>query len=209
MLFKTFQEYKNVARKEGVSLPKKLNYESKFHPGKIVYTQHGEGYISLIFNTIRMFGSEMSDENPMIFIELGTFNGGLTLILHEEFGNSLEISSFDKKNYISPKDKELLFNNQNVTFFEEDLLIRENKRLVTLLKEFSGTRKILYCDNGNKETEINFYAKYLDSGDLLGCHDYFVQLDPLNIKETIKNFEPFNWDQWEDSRLFSRFWRKR
>ena len=207
MLFENFQEYKHGATG---SFTKNLNYQSKFHPEKTIYTQHGDDYIPLLFETIRKFAPDMSDKNPLTFIELGTSDGGLTLILHEEFGNSLEIFSFDKSACISDKDKNFLFDSKIVTFYVENILFHEDKtKLSALLKELSGTKKILYCDNGNKEDEINFYAKYLDSEDLLGCHDYFVQLDPTRIKDTIKDFEMFNWDRWERSFLLSRFWIKK
>jgi len=202
-MIKTLEDWEKITQMERKSIGKKFFYQSKFHPEKTVYVQHGKEYISLIFKTIRMHDSK-------VFIELGTFMGGLTLVIHEEFEKLLRIFSFDYKEQISWEDRYLLFDSRTVFFYKENILFHEDKTVLThLLKNLSGTRKILYCDNGNKEDEINFYAKYLDRGDLVGCHDYLVEVIPPKIENTLKAFVPYNWDEWENSRLLSRFWIKK
>jgi hypothetical protein len=146
--------------------------------------------------------------NPEVFIELGTFMGGITLAIHEEFPD-LEIHSFD----IVPENlghNISFFNGDKVKFYTEDIIKNENQVLVSLLKKLKEVKKILYCDNGNKEDEIKIYSKFLSKGDLAGCHDWVFEVNPKNIKDSLINFEPYDLETYlnDDYAVYSRFWIK-
>ena len=193
----TFKEWKGRA---SGSIGKKFNYESIKYPGCSIFTKHGLDYLPLIFETIKKHGSKL-------FIELGTFQGGLSLALKEHF-DDITIHTFDHKNFMNEQIRNL-FDDDRVTFHQEKLLGVENEVLVHLLSFNYNIKKILYCDNGNKTFEIKTYAKYLNSGDLIGCHDWLAEVSPLAVYDALSPFIPFNEEVWFDSMLLSRFWIKK
>ncbi len=198
--FKSMDEAIGFWEKRGGSTVKsKHEYQSRRNKKKTIYTKHGPEYIPAIIGTIRKY-------EPKVFIELGTFMGGLTLAIHEEFPD-MTIWTFDHIDNLG-ENRSLFYN--NVNFVIGDVLAGENSYLVYLL-EFTKEKKILYCDNGNKEYEINTYAKYLLPGNVLGCHDWLAEIDPLKVEKTLMEFTPFDRTTYlnNKSTIFSRFWMKR
>lgn len=197
--FKNHYEWSRSVSRNKIEIPKKINYRSKKKPNIILAVKHGKTYIPNILETIKQF-------DPELFIELGTFQGGLTLIIHEEFP-ALKIYSFDHINRLSSSRKKSLFD-KFVTFYIQDLINFPNKFLIDFLVANKSVKKILYCDNGNKTYEINTYSKYLSVGDVIGCHDWFVEVNPEDVKDSLENFVPYKLDLWKNSHLLSRFWIK-
>jgi len=197
--FKNHDEWSRSVAKNRIEILKKTRYRSKKYPKIVLDVKHGESYIPNILNLVKEF-------NPKLFIELGTFQGGLTLIIHEKF-SALRICSFDHIERLSEPRKNFLFN-KSVTFYLQDLISSPNKILIDLLISNKSIKKILYCDNGNKTYEINTYAKYLSIGDVIGCHDWFVEVNPKNVEDSLRNFIPYHLDVWKSSHLLSRFWIK-
>ena len=202
------REFKNIEevsdfwnRRGGSHIRKKHKYRSKKFSDEVIYTKHGPEYVPAIINTVRK-------HSPKVFIELGTFMGGLTLALHEEFPK-MKIFTFDVFIDIDVRKKELLFND-NVRFVEDDLLNTMSTYLVSLLKSIRR-KKMLYCDNGNKEYEINTYSEYLLPGDALGCHDWLFEVLPKNVENTLRWFRPFDRETYLNNKetLCSRFWVKK
>ena len=146
--WKNLREYKctTLALNNKISIGKKFDYQSKKFPDISLFTKHGEEYLPKIFRTIRKY-------DPDIFIELGTFQGGLILAIHEEFPG-LRIFSFDKRSHCDINIWNKVFN-KNVDIFLEDLLSKPNRRLLKIINENLNKKIFLYCDNGNKTTEIN------------------------------------------------------
>jgi len=192
----TRSEWRKLTKENKISIHSKGNYHSDRH-NLDIYIKHGPEYIPMIIETIKR-------HNPDIFIELGTFMGGLTLAIHEEFPE-LYIYSFDIKVEIDPKIM-YIFNPERIEFFEKDLLTEESSTLLNILDMFG--RKLLYCDNGKKAKEINMYSKYLNKDDVIGCHDWFSELEYEDVKDALVGFEPFCEKMWEESYLLSRFWIK-
>lgn len=196
--YNNFREWKKGAREGLWTFGKKHDYMSKRERGRSIFTKHGKEYFPLIFETIRM-------HDPSVFIELGTHRGGLTLAINEEFP-VLPIITFDNKN-LSTSYRDLF--NGNVIFLIEDLLSGKNKKLIEIIKSFAKGKIFMYCDNGNKVYEINTYSKYLTVGDVIGCHDWFVEVSPEKIEEALMDFEWFNIEPWDSSGMLSRFWIKK
>jgi len=174
-------------------------YISKLRSGKPVFMKHGPRYFPIIIRIIR-------DHNPQMIVELGTHRGGMTLLLHEEFLD-VEIHTFDQKALIDLG----LFDHKKVFFYKEEIIKNESLVLIKLLEDNFDKRKLLYCDNGNKEKEIESYSKYLSPGDLLGCHDWMSEVKPENINPILEklNFVPIPENKiLKEKDLFSRFWIK-
>lgn len=183
----------------GSTIRKKGNYQSKKDLKKFIYMKHGPEYVPAILHTISIY-------SPNLFIELGTFAGGMTLAIHEEFPD-LEIHTFDISDNVGTN--RFLFSGK-VHFRNENILGAENSQLVLLLTQTSG-KIMLYCDNGNKEFEINTYANFLKLGDIIGCHDWLFEVNPKNVEFALRDFEPFDRETYlnENWAIHTRFWVKR
>ena len=196
--WKNLQEWRYTANNK-ISIGKKFNYQSKNFPDISLFTKHGEEYLPKIFRTIKKY-------NPDIFIELGTFQGGLTLAIHEEFPG-LKIFSFDKHSHCDINIWNKVFG-KNVDIYLEDLLSKPNENLLKIINENLIKKIFLYCDNGNKTVEINTYSKYLKIGDVIGCHDWLVEVNPENVRKALENFKLYYSEEWRRSFFLSRFWIK-
>lgn len=170
--------------------------------------------LPLFFETVGKMGIQT-------FIELGSYKGGLALALGEVFGASLDIFSVDAK--FPPERHSIQDVCHNICFHKADILNSfEGRMWLRRLIRTTRPQKLLYCDNGNKIEEINFFAQYLKPGDFLGVHDWLSRgkkdkdppttvTDPDQVKWTLEanNFAPFLWNEWEESELpesDSRFW---
>jgi len=199
--WKNLQEWK-IERRSGrcIEIGKKFHYTSRKFLDISLLTKHGKNYFPKIFYIIKKY-------NPDIFIELGTFQGGLTLAIHEEFPG-LEIFSFDKHSHCNIDIWNKVFG-KNVNIYLEDLLSNPNEKLLKIINENLNKKIFLYCDNGNKTVEINTYSKYLKIGDVIGCHDWLVEVNPEDVREALESFEMFCPEEWKRSQFLSRFWIKK
>jgi cephalosporin hydroxylase len=176
-------------------------YVSKVDPKVTAYTKHGPQYFPVLLDIFKKY-------NPEMLIELGTCYGGATLVFHEEMPD-VEIHTFDNKADVAVNVL-AAFDLHKVYFYVEDIL-DNNLMLADFLRDNAGRRKILYCDNGNKEKELKTYAKYLAKGDVIGCHDWISEVNPevihpfmdfmkfAQLKENVK---------LREEGVRSRFWIK-
>jgi len=174
-------------------------YKSKVHRKSAIQVYHGEGYIPHILYVIRKFSPEM-------IVELGTSEGGMTLIFHEEFRN-IPIHTFDVKE-ILPSTL-ALFDRKLVHFHRESLYPRESSVLIDLLSINKDIKKFMYSDVGTAKIEGFRYVKYLSSGDLFGTHDWIFQVDPDEAEKYLGDFVPFERELMRKEWLWTRFWKKK
>lgn len=100
-------------------------------------------------------------------IELGTYHGGLTLILSdiiEDIGLTTKLITVD--NQIYREDVIDRLKKSKVTFLLLDLY----SQLTEIIKYIEG-RTLVLCD-ANKAVKFNKIAHYLSPGDYIGVHDY-------------------------------------
>jgi len=175
---------------------------------------HQEGELAIIRDVVLDF-------KPELMVELGTCVGGITLLLHQCFPD-IPLHSFDNKSIVKSAKKarssltiELLERfqkeafNENVEFHVADVFA-DGKYIVECLLT-SEKRKFLYCDNGNKDMEINLFAKCLSIGDVLGVHDWGFEVgwEWAGVKETLSSFEEMSINETlRDKFLTARFFRK-
>jgi len=146
-------------------------------------------------------------------IEFGTWRGNLSLYLFLFcFSKGAEFFTFDIKEYSSYKDerqkdilKEIL--NFRQTFKKLDIF--ENIELISSLIKRNG-RTILFCDNGNKIDEFKAFAPFLKVGDIIGVHDWEIEIFPSDVKEIVEreNLEPFFLKECREIDDSIRFWKK-
>ena len=160
------------------------------------------------------------NHQPEMMIELGTAYYGLTLLLHE-CDRSIPLYTFDKycgrswlskaKHRISRDDADFIFRNafnDNVTFIIGDV-IHQSSPIVASLAE-KPIKKLLYCDNGKKEKEMELYGPLLNKGDLMGVHDWLLEVDPDKMGHVLDQFEEHEVNkEMEEKGLLTRFFIKR
>ena len=192
-----FRQYENDDPKSD----RRCVYVSKVDPKVTVYTKHGPQYFPVLLGIFKR-------HDPDMLIELGTCHAGATLVFHEEMPD-VTIHTFDNKADVAVNVFNLL-DPHKVSLYIEDVL-DNNLMLVDLLSSNQHKRKILYCDNGNKEVEIKSYAKYLAKGDLIGCHDWISEVRP-EVIHPFMNFMKFAQlkenVELREKGIRSRFWIK-
>ena len=155
---------------------------------------HEAEAIEPIMDIIREF-------DPDMVIELGTKNGGFTEFIHESTRGDVPIYSYD----VLKMPMGFKFR-QNVSFFVADILSSPLDDIICLCS--NSKKKFLYCDNGNKIKEFKMYAKHLNSGDLLGVHDWGTEITYESVKEVLVNFKQHKHYIFEESGCKTRFFIK-
>jgi len=122
--------------------------------------------VSQEVKVVKSFENLLSKNKFDIIIEIGTLNGGLTLLLSDLFNGP--VVSYDVKE-IANEYRNKVADKSNITLYIEDVF--ESETIVDILT--SEKKVLLLCDGGNKIKEVNMFAKYLKPGDVIMAHDYF------------------------------------
>ena len=172
----------------------KTIYQSLFHNDK-VNVVHEQPSIFLLQGILSIF-------MPKIIIELGTGGGGMSLVFHEAVPGA-EFYSFDISSRIFKADPALFKKN---CIFERRNIFKDGEFLKSLL--LRKERKFLYCDNGDKKREIKMFAPLLNKGDLVGVHDFGMEIRNKDVVILKDNFKPVGWDLFACRGLSTRLWIK-
>jgi len=187
---------------------KKIKFYSKNYPELFTIADHEEGSIESIIEEVKKYKFEF-------IIELGTWLGAVTLALHEAFPDKI-IYSFDNGNNFCNLDESKKLNdvfpdldlmkfkkscfNKNVAFIHANLIqahpIYKKRGFIGF--EFlhwlckKSESKFMYCDNGSKAFEIAYYGGDLNTGDIMGVHDWGTQVNREKaLTYTEKGIEDF------------------
>jgi hypothetical protein len=189
-------------------------YYSKYRKDVKALISHEEGSFDLIQSVVK-------EGEFKFMVELGSFYYGLTLLLHEA-NRKIPLFTFDSmdarmsltrsKGRVTKADLEYLLMwgfGKRVTFIRGDIIDKKSIILMSLLP-IPG-KKLLYCDNGNKDREICYYGKLLNIGDVMGVHDWGYEVHPQDgsVKNVLDLFNglPIN-HEFEKDGLTSRFFVK-
>jgi hypothetical protein len=155
-------------------------------------------------NIIYPFNTLIGNIRPSRIIEIGTFYGGLTLILrallHNNMLYSSQIFTYDVN---CPSHLLSLINeSSNVRSYTKNLFSEsysnfsneENKEEIISLIQDNGTTLVL-CDGGCKKCEFNILSSYLKSNDIIMAHDYCPN---RNYFEDNMRGKQWNWCEIED-----------
>ena len=113
----------------------------------------------------------VTPHRPLVVVELGTDTGGFAgwlAALVAPWGGV--VHTFDITTKIKPK---LLAAFKNLRYHEADVLAGVHPDVAALV---SQPGVLLYCDNGNKQHEVELYAPLLLAGSLLAVHDYNAEI---------------------------------
>ena len=122
-------------------------------------------FIDVCFNKLKMEYGQ-----PINIIEIGTCFGGFALFLKKIFSLS-EIHTFDILDWGSAeylKQRNKLFLENEIHYYNEDCFLRDGKRIIDLLKN----KSILLCDGAHKEHEFSFFINHIQPESIIMAHDY-------------------------------------
>ena len=140
---------------------------------------------------------------PKQILEIGTFNGGFTVLLRDLLDelnlNSCPIRSYDivnvgeyVKNYVEENQLNIEFRTKNLFTPNYDSLLEVDEVADFINRE--GTTLVI-CDGGYKKNEFNAISKFLKTGDIIMAHDYCKNSN--HFEEYIKD-KIWNWCEIED-----------
>ena len=142
---------------------------------------------------------------PKQVLEIGTFNGGLTLLIRDlldEVGlNDCELKSYDVVSGMSRKALlDSIKNGAKIDFVLKNVFTTDYTQLLEVDEianyiQQQGTTIVL-CDGGNKKNEFSILTKFLKKGDIIMAHDYAY--DRQYFEANIRN-KVWNWLEIEES----------
>lgn len=165
---------------------------------------YGHLFISQHRDSPKIFREFLEIARPSRILEIGTFHGGLTLLLRDildEIGlvNSI-IRTYDihEQEFLKPLvvDRKVevftknLFNNTYSDWYNES----SKQEIYDYINEDDIT--IVLCDGGCKRCEFNLIAPLLKTDDIIMAHDYAP--DSEYFEKFIKN-KIWDWHEIQDS----------
>jgi len=142
-------------------------------------SHHISDSFDLLFNLLK------NQKKKITIIELGTFKGGLTVIL-DAFARSYkldyELHSFDITTKCISSQTMDLFNQLGVNFHLGNIF-SENLDVISSLIQDPDSVAVVLCDGGRKDKEINYFSTKLKVGDIIMGHDYGFNRDEFLTKE--------------------------
>jgi predicted O-methyltransferase YrrM len=149
-------------------------------------------------NILYPFYKLISQIKPKQILEIGTFAGGLTLILRDLLDeNGLtdsELLTYDvnSPNYLIEQVGEKKIEIKVKNLFSDDYQSFRSEEEMNEISNFiqKNGQTIVLCDGGSKKTEFNIIAPLLKEGDIIMAHDYCY--DGVVFENKIKG-KYWNW----------------
>lgn len=145
------------------------------------------------------FEKFLQETKPKQILEIGTYDGGFTLMLRDILDN-LNLSDTIIRTYDILEQKNLKDKKRNIEIFQENLFNHQydnliNEKIVNDYIKKDGITIVL-CDGGSKKNEFRLLSKFLKSGDIIMAHDYSPNQE--YFEKNIKN-KIWNWLEIQDS----------
>jgi len=154
--------------------------------------------ISQVPNIKSYFDKLFNELKPKQILEIGTFDGGLTLMMRDIL-DEINLSSATIRTYDLNDQKRLKSKNRNIEILTENLFSYSYSELEKedVVKEFiqRNGRTIVLCDGGSKKNEFRLLSKFLKLDDIIMAHDYAPNENYFN--ENIKD-KIWNWLEIQD-----------
>jgi cephalosporin hydroxylase len=134
---------------------------------------------------IPYFEKFLIDEQFDLIIEIGTYKGGLTVLLDEIKQNNnlkvkihtIDIGIWDEAEFSKVLD---VFNERQVSFYKVDIFSEEGKSLISKFLKDTKLKVCVLCDGGNKIEEFNYFSQFIKQGDFIMAHDYNHNSDNID-----------------------------
>jgi hypothetical protein len=181
-------------------------FNSVIRSGSISHLSYNGLSVEQNPNIIYPFDKLITEKKPKRVLEIGTFAGGLTLIIRDLLNkNNLETSELITYDVNSPTYLIHQVQNDNLNIdvrvenlFSNDYSNFKSESVKKVLHSFiqqDGCSLIL-CDGGVKKNEFNLFSSILKIGDIIMAHDYCYDSDKFE-SEIKGNF--WNWIEIQNS----------
>lgn len=169
---------------------------------------YGYLFMSQHPDTPQVFKTFLEATRPSRILEIGSFHGGLTLLLRDimdEIGlqnNPVRTYDIHDQEFLKP-----LVVDRNVDVFTKNLFNgdysdwanEESKNEIINYIQQDGVSLVL-CDGGCKKCEFNLIAPLLKTGDVIMAHDYAP--DETYFQESMKD-KIWDWHEIRDSDIIN------
>jgi hypothetical protein len=165
---------------------------------------YGYLFMSQHSDAPEIFQKFLIDLQPQRILEIGTFHGGLTLLLRDILDNiglnNTMIKTYDINNqeFLKPlvQDRNVKVETKNI--FNDSYTDFVNKKEEIEISSFIKQPgvSLVMCDGGCKRCEYNLLAKFLKKNDVIMAHDYAPNQE--YFQEHIKD-KVWNWLEISDT----------
>lgn len=155
-------------------------------------------------NIIYHFDNLIHQFKPDLILEIGTFHGGLSLLLHDLLRhNGLKNSKLitydvNEPNFLYGKLSERAIDVRVKNLFSHDYQSFESynskMEIQDLIQSYNNV--LVLCDGGSKKNEFRMISDLLKNGDIIMAHDYAT--DQEYFDTNMKN-NRWNWMEIQDS----------
>ena len=177
------------------------NFTTNFQNGIVKHLSYRNLSLEQRPEVVDVLESLFKNALPARIIEIGTFAGGLTLILRDLLNNirmdDIIIHTYDISTpsyLINMNIANIDINIKNLFNPSYNTLLDTEKKIQELICQEGTT--IVLCDGGCKKCEFNILSQYLKSGDIIMAHDYAP--NELFFREHMIN-NIWNWMEINDS----------
>lgn len=176
-------------------------FNNAFMNNKVYHVSYKGLSIEQRPDIIYPFSKLLDKIQPNIIIEIGTFAGALSLILHDltdQIGSKIityDINSADYLKDIIEKNNLQRIHVITQNIFSDNYTFLSNTEIQETISDLNN-KILLLCDGGCKKCEFNLLSKYLKSNDIIMAHDYAPNKE--YFEQYIKN-KIWNWHEIQDS----------
>lgn len=165
---------------------------------------YGYLFMSQHENTPQVFLELLEIIRPYRVLEIGTFHGGLTLMLRDTLdnlglsGSIIRTYDISDQEFLKPLVKDRLVEVYTKNVFDKEYKhfadYNAEKEIAKFIQQDGCT--LVLCDGGCKKCEYNIIAPLLKNQDIIMAHDYCPNQDYFNkhMKDKI-----WDWCEIEDS----------
>lgn len=150
-------------------------------------------------NVGEKFKKLIDEYKPLRVLEIGTSDGGLTLLIRDLLDN-VGLTNTIVRTYDVNEQKNLKLKNRNIEIITKNVFNYPYSDLdyPDEVKEFiqSEGRTLVLCDGGSKKNEFRLLSQFLKNGDMIMAHDYAPNENYFN--ENVKD-KIWNWLEIQDS----------
>jgi len=151
------------------------------------------------------------NEHPVKYLfEIGTYKGGMSLFLAAQcLQRGIVFGTTDITR--QPELESRLSQRLDLPryFYEGDVFdLKKNNFLPKLLERGDCHPMLLYCDGGDKISEMRTFAPKLKPGDFVVMHDWEWEVKPKDVEIVERMLERVWFDECAEMKSMTRIWRK-
>lgn len=162
------------------------NRENKIYGVDVIHSWHDLFFLNCI---LQHYDFDM-------VVELGTYNGGLTLFL--ALNSGAPIHTFDLRGEPQSESYKRLKSILPISHYQLNTLAIYTKNKIEHLT--NGRHTLIYCDGGNKADEFNLYTPLLKPRDVIMAHDKGREIFMKDITGAVtdNHLKPFHQDEADE-----------